>query len=463
MSEELAAVSKISPAPAAQTDYNSICAALMQTERGRSFLQEYAKRNRSSDTQLLLAAILRIEAVVYAERNKLAQPGFRTDLLEMAETITRTRAEVAEIGSDAAAPPQSARSDSAASPLPPPPQPRDVFAAAERIRDVTWAMRGHGFDPSTCDQLEELAASILSASSLRDPSDRRASKLSEVLQYLEHRISMLLESCRDGDASAREPAPEPDHHAFEPAPAGKARPESGFVGPFVMEERELDAADLAGPASPPSPWTDSRSTPVAAQDDAVEGDAAALSPPPAAEMAVQEASLPPPPDPSAVDRVEPTSIDGGAPAARAQPQGAPVPTVKLIHSSRSVTKSSRIRAASPALREVTARSFLSEIEPLFRSERSNMPGFKAARAGRAPPADSISPAPDPPPSPASSQDAAAEHVQASQVEGLTDAEPAEPGTAPLRAAAAPIPQPPRGDPLAALEAMSDHELTALFS
>src|SRR5260370_12002557 len=171
MSAELAAVSKLSPAPAAQTDYNSICAAWMQTERGRSFLQEYAKRNRSSDTQLLLAAILRIEAVVYAERNKLAQPGFRTDLLEMAETITRTRAEVAEIGSDAAAPPQSARSDSAASPLPPPPQPRDVFAAAERIRDVTWAMRGHGFDPSTCDQLEELAASILSASSLRDPSD----------------------------------------------------------------------------------------------------------------------------------------------------------------------------------------------------------------------------------------------------------------------------------------------------
>src|SRR5260370_24348967 len=307
MSEELAAVSKISPAPAAQTDYNSICAALMQTERGRSFLQEYAKRSRVSAPRLLLAATLRIEAVVYAERNKLAQPGFRTDLLEMAETITRTRAEVAEIGSDAAAPPQSARSDSAASPLPPPPQPRDVFAAAERIRDVTWAMRGHGFDPSTCDQLEELAASILSASSLRDPSDRRASKLSEVLQYLEHRISMLLESCRDGDASAREPAPEPDHHAFEPAPAGKARPESGFAGPFVMAERELDAPAFAGPPPPPSPWTDSRSTPVAAQDDAVEGDAAALSPPPAAEMAGQGGSLPPPPDPAPGGRGEPAA------------------------------------------------------------------------------------------------------------------------------------------------------------
>ena len=89
MSEELFAISRISPAPAAQGDYDSICAALMQTERGRWFLQEYARRNRSADTQILLAAIERIEAVVCAERNRQVQPGFRSDLLEMAQAITR--------------------------------------------------------------------------------------------------------------------------------------------------------------------------------------------------------------------------------------------------------------------------------------------------------------------------------------------------------------------------------------
>jgi hypothetical protein len=175
MSEEHSAISRISPAPAAQSDYDSICAALMQTERGRWFLQEYGRRNRSADTQLLPAAIQRIEAVVVAERSRQAQQGFRTDLLEMAKAITRTRAEVAEIRSDAALRPESA-SPREPSPLSPPPQTRDVFAAAERIRDVTWAMRGHGFDPTTCDQLEELAASILAATSLRDPTDRRASQ-----------------------------------------------------------------------------------------------------------------------------------------------------------------------------------------------------------------------------------------------------------------------------------------------
>src|SRR6266851_1555974 len=114
MSEEPFAVSRTSPAPAGRGDYESICAALMQTGRGRWFLEEYAKRNRSADTHLLLAAIERIETVVCAERNRQAQQGFRSDLLEMAKAITRTRAEVAEIRSDAASRPHSARPDGAA-------------------------------------------------------------------------------------------------------------------------------------------------------------------------------------------------------------------------------------------------------------------------------------------------------------------------------------------------------------
>ena len=194
----------------------------MQTERGRWFLEEYAKRNRSADTQILLAAIQRIETVVCAdrdERSKQAQQGFRTDLLEMAKAITRTRAEVAEIPSDSALRPEAAGPDGEAAP---PPRSRDVFAAAERIREVTWAMRGHGFDPSTCDQLEELAAAILSASALRDPTDRRASKLSDVLQYLEHRIETLLVGSHDGEAA--EAAPEPHCLAALAAPVAAAEP-----------------------------------------------------------------------------------------------------------------------------------------------------------------------------------------------------------------------------------------------
>jgi hypothetical protein len=204
MSDQASARSKTSPALPAPDEYDAICAVLMHTERGRWFLQEYASRSRSADTQLLLSAIRRIECVMRAERSAQVRQGFRSDLLEMARAITRTRAEVAEIRPPAISGPAPSACE--------PAQSGDIFATAERIRDVAWAMRGQGFDPSTCHQLEELAGSILSASSLRDPADHRAHKLSEALHYLEHRIETMLEGCKESPA-----APDLDPDPFAPA------------------------------------------------------------------------------------------------------------------------------------------------------------------------------------------------------------------------------------------------------
>jgi hypothetical protein len=240
MSEELVAI-KAFPL-VAQGDYEAICAALMQSERGRWFLQEYAQRNRSADTKQLLEAIGRIEAVVCEDRPQ-PQQNFRSDLLEMAKAITQTRAEVAEMEPDDTAP--STAASAAAGPASGT-RPGDVFAAAERIRDVTWAMRGHGFDPATCDQLEELAASILSASALRDPADHRASKLAEVLQYLERRIGSLLESCEGTEAAAQKPdhAPHANGHAPGVGPAAHRNGSATFVGP-ILEDDAIEVATAA--------------------------------------------------------------------------------------------------------------------------------------------------------------------------------------------------------------------------
>jgi hypothetical protein len=408
MSEEHFAVSKVAPTPAAQADYDAICEALTHTARGRWFLEEYAKRNRSADTRLLLTAIERIEAVVCAERNKQAQQGLRTDLLEMAQAITRTRAEVAEIRAEAASPPESAARHAA---TPRPPQAQDVFAAAERIRDVTWAMRGHGFEPATCDQLEELAASILSASALRDPSDHRASKLSEVLQYLERRIDTLLESCADDGVPAAEPASDPDRREAEPV--------NGFASPFltapvndpitepVTEPCELEAADFeADPASPPPPPIDFGSALPAARVEIEEVEVANV------EMEVVELDV------VAVEGVGPAD----PPATLMPAAAAPLPTFEPIDSSQLLPKSPALRTTSPA-----ARSFLPEID---------MPpsGPYPAWAHRVPLA--AAPAPQAPAASAelSSQPAAAAAVQY-----------------------------PQADPLAGLKAMSETELIALFS
>jgi hypothetical protein len=530
MSEDTSALSKIPPPPAARGDYESICAALVQTERGRWFLAEYARRNRSADTQLLLAAIGRIEAVVCAERNRQAQQGFRSDLLEMAKAITRTRAEVAEIRSETAADSESALPRSEAAPLRWAP-PGDVFAAAERIRDVTWAMRGHGFDPSTCDQLEQLAASILSASALRDPTDHRASKLSEVLQYLEHRIETLLESSADGDAPEPEAASVDDGDGFAPT-AIKEEMEPGdevanAANAFVAEAHEPDAtAATAAAEEPLSPQNELQGDSLAAHDDfedpplaptlpaaariqppeeaaespperpilaqdpglaaqtadpvgaasaeaSMEGpadDPATVPPPVLAEpttaapapsgdtaelradagLAVEpgaelgagprrepSAATPSPDEPPAMPAEVPTPataplIDGNGtsrdPLQRTN-QGTPpsplLPIVELPDSGRLMLQAAAAHAASTALREA-ACALLPQID--LRAERRS---FNAA----APPA-------------------ATEPTPAPTAPALATMRPAQP---------APLTQPFSADPLAALKAMSDDELIALFS
>jgi hypothetical protein len=129
------------------------------------------------------------------------------------------------------------------------------------------------------------------------------------------------------------------------------------------------------------------------------------------------------------------------------PPDAFLPAVELPGSSHALREPPGVQAAS------AARAFLPEID---------MPGLDAAWTGDVPPEPAL-PALD----------------RATQVDGdryadLAPAEPAgadapmapdpPPSPAPMQlSAAVPMPQPPRGDPLAALKALSDDELIAIFS
>jgi hypothetical protein len=57
------------PALLADSDYDSILSAVMETGRGRWFLHEYVSRNRNADTGTLLAAIDRIESLLKARES----------------------------------------------------------------------------------------------------------------------------------------------------------------------------------------------------------------------------------------------------------------------------------------------------------------------------------------------------------------------------------------------------------
>jgi hypothetical protein len=190
MPGEPLALSTVPPPATADTDYDAICAAVTATARGRWFLDEFAKRNRNSDTSEVLAAIARMEATVVGERTKQASreahQEVQIELLEMARTIAQARAEAVE--SRPATARGAAETSSAISP--------DVAAAAERLRQIAWTMRACGVELPASDQIGQIAETILSADALRGLGEQRAQKLTEALGYLEQRIDRMLEGHR---------------------------------------------------------------------------------------------------------------------------------------------------------------------------------------------------------------------------------------------------------------------------
>ena len=101
MSDEPLAVSSLVPTSRrSETEYEAICAAFMETMRGRWFLAEYARRNRNSDTKLVLAAIERIEAAMQAGNTNPSLQRLRSELAQMQRAIASTKLDLAAIESD---------------------------------------------------------------------------------------------------------------------------------------------------------------------------------------------------------------------------------------------------------------------------------------------------------------------------------------------------------------------------
>jgi hypothetical protein len=418
MSDEPLALATVSPLPAALADYDAICATVMESARGRWFLQEYARRNRSADTRLVLAAIERIEALI---RSQQSFQDLRNELIDMAKTIAVTRAEIADIV------PGSNRKEAATSAASVP----DVFAAAERVQEVAWTMRERGLDPATCDQIEALATSILSNAALRDPNDRRARKLGEVLHYLGRRIEGML----DDGAPAAPPQADP------PNDSGVVDVANGHGAATPAPVRETAEPTRASPARSLPPVSAapvaSRETIIALQGDAIPSRLAAVE----TELQVDDAregtttaavvAHPPSPANSAIacateecarqQRIvgsNPTAESATSPAAAAYPAESPL--------------------------ETTAFDMTAEIdEDLFAESPAETAGQR-----------------DQAQAPAAAVAVSAEPVQRYPADG-----PAGHAIAIVSAAALPVPtvDASANDLIAALKAMSDDERIALFT
>jgi chemotaxis protein CheZ len=181
--------------PLSEADYDMIESAVLETTRGRWFLAEYARRNRHADTTMLLGAIERLEASLRGETTARLVDRLRFDLVEMANSIVRTKAEIATIKPNAD---QHGKFGEATEELDSIVQATEtatseILAAAEQVQEIAWTLREQGLDPMVCDTLDARATEIYTACSFQDLTGQRTSKVIEVMRYLEGRINAMID------------------------------------------------------------------------------------------------------------------------------------------------------------------------------------------------------------------------------------------------------------------------------
>ena len=243
--------------PLRESDFEAIEAAVMETEKGRWFLFEYARRHRSADTEVVVEAIGRLETILKRERRPDADR-IRLDIGEMKDAIERTKLEIAQIKSDGRSP--LSRFDRASNELDAVVEQTEaatseILGSAEKIQELAWTMREAGVDNAFCDEVENLTTNIYMACSFQDLTGQRTQKVVQVLRYLENRINAMIEiwgmdesevqnSSADRRVAVNAHDHRPDAHLLNgPALAGEGI-EQNLVDDLLVEDADADRAAL---------------------------------------------------------------------------------------------------------------------------------------------------------------------------------------------------------------------------
>ena len=85
---------QLQPGAPDEADYHAFCTALSESARGRAFLAEYARRNRSADTPPLLSAIERLQISLAADPAEPAEVLIKQKLRALLDDITVAQTEI---------------------------------------------------------------------------------------------------------------------------------------------------------------------------------------------------------------------------------------------------------------------------------------------------------------------------------------------------------------------------------
>jgi hypothetical protein len=211
----------------------------METSRGRWFLGEYAKRNRNSDTRMVLDAVARIEETLAASRKPARDPMLDQALGSLRAALTQARKTTEAAISDLALEQNLA----------------PVRKGARVIREIAWRLREIGADGRICDLIDSQVGAIEGAAARMAPADL-VSALNGAFDQIEQKIATF-------DASEA---------AASPQPTAEATPAHAAEAPAATAPAEVHAEKPAE-AVPSAPMTEAEETPKAAVADGEPHDA----------------------------------------------------------------------------------------------------------------------------------------------------------------------------------------------
>jgi len=151
-------------------DYEAVYAEVMATERGRSFLAEYANRNRHPDTHRLVSTIARLEAAMHEDPRAQMPVALARGLADLATTIKQIEAVLLASGTSAP----------------------DIHFAVERIQDIAMALRQREVEAALCDTLEAAIREVGDAIVRNDAAAGRAVSAAALLRELARRVNDMI-------------------------------------------------------------------------------------------------------------------------------------------------------------------------------------------------------------------------------------------------------------------------------
>ncbi len=189
-----ATIAQEEPGQIGDAEYHTLEQTLLESDRGRRFLAEFLRRQKTPETTEILAAVQRLERVVTRQREVPNLDKIRLDIADMHEAIERTKAEIANIKAEGEASNRfmDASHELDAIVTQTEGATQSILEAAEKIQEKAWVLRENGADDATCDDIDAKATEIFMACSFQDLTGQRTNKVVQVLSYLESRINLMI-------------------------------------------------------------------------------------------------------------------------------------------------------------------------------------------------------------------------------------------------------------------------------